>query len=217
MALTFYGHPFSSYTWKALIALWENDIPFTYRNVEEPAAGAELEALFPRKRFPVLVDDGRTVLESSVIIEHLQIFHPGPVKLIPDDPHAMLEVRLMDRIFDNDIMSLMQVSVANALRPEDQRDPYGVARSKEQLLHFYEWLDGRLAGRAWAAGDSFSLADCAGAPSLFYADWVLPIPDRFATLKAYRARVLAHPSVKRAVDEARPYRAYFPLGAPDRD
>jgi glutathione S-transferase len=217
MALTFYGHPFSSYTWKALIALWENGTEFAYKSVDDPAVYDELKAMWPVGRFPALVDDGKVVLESSVIIEHLQIYHPGPVKLIPDDPDTALEVRFLDRIFDNDVMGQMQAKVANAIRPEDKRDPYGVEQAMGKLLQIYAWLDQRLAGRTWAAGEAFTLADCAAAPSLFYADWVQQIPEEFATLRAYRARLLAHPTIKRAVDEARPYRGYFPLGAPDRD
>lgn len=81
----------------------------------------------------------------------------------------------------------------------------------------YAWLDGAIATRTWAAGETFSLADCAAAPSLFYADWVHPIPEVLANLKAYRARLLARPSYARAVDDARPYREMFPPGAPDRD
>ncbi|MDB5433585.1 MAG: glutathione S-transferase [Caulobacter sp.] len=217
MSLTLYGHPFSSYTQKALIALWENGTEFTYRSLEEPGANEELEALWPLKRFPVLVDDRKTILEATCIIEHLNAFHPGPVKLIPADDAQAVEVRTMDRIFDNYVMTQMQVGVFNAIRPDDAKDPYGVAQGMEMLLKAYHWLDGKLTGRTWAAGEAFSMADCAAAPSLFYADWVLPIPEALTTLKAYRARLLAHPSVVRAVDGGRPYRGYFPLGAPDRD
>jgi glutathione S-transferase len=139
------------------------------------------------------------------------------VRLIPADPAAAVKVRTLDRVFDNYVMNVMQVLVSDVLRPADQRDSYGVERAKVDLERIYAWLDGELAGRTWAAGDSFTLADAAAAPSLFYADWAHPIDGRFAALKAYRARLLARPSVARAVDEARPYRAYFPLGAPDRD
>ena len=111
----------------------------------------------------------------------------------------------------------MQVIVSNALRPEAARDPYGVDRARADLDRIYAWLDGELAARKWAAGKEFTLANCAAAPSLFYADWAHPIADRYVTLKAYRARLLARPSVSRCVEEARPYRAYFSLGAPDRD
>ncbi len=217
MPLKLYAHPFSSYCQKALIALYENGTAFDYRSLEEPGVGAEMGALWPLGKFPVLVDDGRTVIEASVIVEHLDVFHPGPAKLIPADPHAALEVRTMDRIFDNYVMTPMQTLVGNALRPEESRDPYGVAKARSALEAIYSWLDGKLAGREWAAGGGFSLADCAAAPSLFYADWAHPITDDLANLKAYRARLLARPSFARAVDEARPFRAYFPLGAPERD
>lgn len=211
-----YAHPFSSYSQKVLIALYENATPFDYRNLEDAAAKAELASLWPLARFPVLVDQGRTILESSTIIEHLQLHHPGAVRLIPDGD-AGVEVRMLDRVFDNYVMTSMQKIVIDALRPQSDRDAWGVAEAQRLLDKVYAWLDGHLAGRAWAAGESFTLADCAAAPSLFYADWAHPIPDSCANLRVYRARLLAHPSVARAVDEARPFRGYFPLGAPDRD
>ncbi|MFK0299517.1 glutathione S-transferase family protein [Brevundimonas sp. NPDC090276] len=212
-----YAHPFSSYCQKALIALYENDTPFEFKLLEDEASMTALAALWPLKRFPVLEDDGRTIFETTSIIEHLAVHHPGPVRLIPDDPAAAVEVRMMDRMFDNYISSPQQKVVFNAIRTEADRDPYGVAEAKQMLETAYAWLDERLAGREWATDHGFSLADCAAAPALFYADWTHPIDDRFATLRAYRARLLARPSMVRAVDEARPYRAYFPLGAPDRD
>ncbi|WP_313003025.1 glutathione S-transferase family protein [Brevundimonas sp.] len=212
-----YAHPFSSYCQKALIALYENDTPFEFKLLEDEASMAELAALWPLKRFPVLEDEGRTIVETTSIIEHLAVHHPGPVRLIPDDPAAAVEVRMMDRVFDNYISSPQQKVVFNAIRTEGDRDPYGVAEAKRMLDTTYAWLDERLTGREWATDHGFSLADCAAAPALFYADWTHPIDERFKTLKAYRARLLARPSMARAVDEARPYRAYFPLGAPDRD
>jgi glutathione S-transferase len=211
-----YAHPFSSYCQKVLIALYENATPFEYRSLEEAAANAELVSLWPLKRFPVLVDQGRTVLETSTIIEYLQIHHSGSVRLIPEGD-AGLETRMLDRIFDNYVMTPMQKIVADRIRPEPERDAYGVTEARGFLDRIYGWLDGHLAGRTWAAGDLFTLADCAAAPSLFYADWAHEIPSMHANLRAYRARLLARPSVARAVDEARPYRSYFPLGAPDRD
>jgi glutathione S-transferase len=211
-----YAHPFSSYSQKVLIALYENATPFEYRSLEESSANAELASLWPLKRFPVLVDQGRTLLESTTIIEYLQVHHAGAVRLIPDGD-AGIEVRMLDRVFDNYVMTPMQKIVANQLRPEPDRDPYGVTEARVVLDRIYAWLDERLAGRTWVAGDNFTLADCAAAPSLFYADWAHPIPPTCTNLRACRARLLAHPSVARAVDEARPYRSYFPLGAPDRD
>ncbi|HTI66484.1 MAG TPA: glutathione S-transferase family protein [Caulobacteraceae bacterium] len=217
MALTLYSHPFSSYCQKVLIALYENDTPFTPVLLEGPEAMAELEALWSLKRFPVLVDHGKTVIETSVIIEHLGVFHPGPMRLIPDDPAEALEVRWMDRFFDNYVGTPQGRVVFNAIRPEGHRDPYGVTEAKAMLDKAYAWLDGVMADREWAAGSAFSLADCAAAPHLFYADWTHPIPAECANVHAYRRRLLARPSFARAVDEARPFRHYFPLGAPDRD
>lgn len=214
-----FAHPFSSYCWKVLIPLWENGIDFTYRNVDPafPENGAELRRVWPIGKFPLLIDGGRPVAESSVIIEHLQRFHPGPVRLIPDDPEAALEVRFMDRMFDNHVMANMQRVVNDALRPPERRDPREVEQAKAALETVYRWLEDWMSAREWAAAGQFSLADCAAAPALFYADWVHPIASDLTSLKAYRARLLARPSVARAVDEARPYRNYFPLGAPDRD
>jgi glutathione S-transferase len=217
MSLVLYAHPFSSYSQKALIALYENDTPFTYRMLEEEGAAEELEALWSLKRFPVLVDDGKTVLESSVVIEHLGLFHPGPVRLVPEDPKAALQVRTMDRFFDNYVMVPMQRIVFDFMRPPEDRDPCGVADARAMLDAAYRWLDEAVASRRWACGDAFSLADCAAAPSLFYADWVHEIDSAFPHARAYRARLLARPSFARAVEEARPYRHYFPPGAPDRD
>lgn len=211
-----YAHPFSSYSQKVLIALYENGTPFEYRNLEDAGASAELESLWPLKRFPVLLHDGRTVLESSTIIEYLQRHFPGRVRLIPEGD-AGLRVRMFDRLFDNYVMTPMQTIVLDELRPKKVRDPHGVTAARAVLDRIYGWLDQHLAADAWVTGGEFTLADCAAAPSLFYADWAHRIPADHANLRACRARLLARPSVARAVDEARRYRPYFPLGAPDRD
>jgi glutathione S-transferase len=219
MTLKLYAHPFSSYCQKALIALYENDTPFEWRLLsnEKPQVMEELATLWPLKRFPVLVDGNRTVIESSIIIEYLDLHYPGSVQLIPADPKAALDVRAMDRFFDNYVSTPQASIVFNALRSEGDRNPYGVTQARGMLDTSYAWLDKVMAARTWAAGDQFSLADCAAAPSLFYADWTHPIPAKYANVRAYRQRLLARPSFARAVDEARPYRSFFPLGAPDRD
>lgn len=215
--LRLYAHPFSSYCQKALIALYENATPFEFRMLDSAEAMAELETLWPFRKFPVLVDGDRPIREVSIIIEYLGLHYPGPVKLLPAEPHRCIEVRFMDRFFDNYIMTPQQKLVFDALRPAEHRDPYGVAEAKRMLETAYRWLDKTLQSRQWAAGDAFTLADCAAGPSLFYADWSHPIADEFANVKAYRQRLLARPSFARAVNEARPYRHLFPLGAPDRD
>ncbi|TAJ38546.1 MAG: glutathione S-transferase family protein [Reyranella sp.] len=217
MALVLHAHPFSSYCQKVLIALYENDTPFTLRLLTDADSFAELAKLWPLRLMPVLTDGDEVVREASIIIEHLMLRHPGPARLIPQDPAAALKVRFLDRVFDNYVMGPMQRVVGDALRDAGERDPKSVADAKARLDQSYEWLDGELKGRTWAAGEAFTLADCAAAPSLFYADWVHPIGERFGSLRAYRARLLKRPSFARAVEEARPYRSFFPPGAPDRD
>jgi glutathione S-transferase len=217
--LELFAHPFSSYCWKALIALYENDTPFTFRMVDEehPDNGQRLQAVSPQGKFPVLVDDGRPFFEASIIVEYLQLRHPGRVQFIPSDPEAALSVRLLDRFFDNYVMTPMQKIVFDAIRPVEARDPAGVADARAMLQRSYAWLEQQLVGKTYACGEDFSLADCAAAPSLFYADWVCEIPGEAPTVRAYRTRLLDRPSVKRCVDDARPYRNFFPLGAPNRD
>jgi glutathione S-transferase len=214
-----YAHPFASYCQKVLIALYENDTPFIYRRLvpEDPSAMRELEEYWPLKKFPVLVENGRVLLESSVIIEYLLIRHPGPVRLIPADPEAALNVRIMDRFFDNYIMTPMQKIVADFIRTKGDRDPLGVKEARSGLDSAYGWLDGVMKKRPWAGGAEFSMADCAAAPSLFYSEWVHEIGEKFSHVRAYRRRLLERPSVARTIDEARPYRKLFPPGAPDRD
>lgn len=217
MRIKLYAHPFSSYCQKVLTALYENGTLFEYCLLEGEAAMADLARLWPMKRMPVLVDRGRTVLESTTIIEYLAAFHPSPIRLIPEDPGRAIEVRMMDRFFDNYVMTPMQKIVFDHLRPAAARDPHGVAEARATLDTAYAWLDGQLAAREWAAGDRFSMADCAAAPALFYADWVHPVAQTQPRVRAYRRRLLTRPSFARAVDEGRPYRKFFPPGAPDRD
>jgi len=219
MTLQLFGHPFSSYTMKALIALYENETPFDFRILgpDQPENAAELAQRWPVARFPLLVDGETTVFETSAIIEHLTAFYPGPVSLIPAHAKEAVPVRMLDRVFDSHVMTPVQTIVFDARRPDEVRDSYGVSQARIALDTIYGWLDQALAGRRWAAGDAFTLADAAAAPSLFYADWVHPISEDRATLKAYRARLLARPSFVRCVDDARPYRRFFPPGAPDRD
>ena len=215
--LKLYAHPFSSYCQKVLIALYENDTLFDFCMLGSSEADTELAALWPLKKMPVLVDAGRTVVESSIIIEHLVLHHPGPVKLLPDDARVCLEARSMDRFFDNYVMTAMQKPVVEALRAEGARKEEAMAEACQALDTAYAWLEKKFVDRTWAAGESFTMADCAAAPSLFYADWVHQIGPDFPRLREYRSRLLARPSFARAVDEARPFRQYFPLGAPDRD
>lgn len=218
MTLQLFAHPFSSYCQKVLIALWADSTPFAYRMLDEehPENFAELKQRWPFGKFPLLVDDDETVAESTPIIEHLQARHPGPNRWIPDGEQGR-RVRFLDRFFDTYVMGNMQKAGLDILRPEGCKDPYGADLARAELNMAYDWLEANLSDDGWAAGREFTLADCAAAPSLFYADWVEEIGPSRPRLAAYRARLLAHPVVARAVDEGRPYRQYFPLGAPDRD
>lgn len=219
MSLLIYGHPFSSYTQKALIALYENSTPFAFRCIgpETPEHVGEWLRRWPMAKFPMLLDGDRQIVETSIIIEYLQIRHPGAVRLLPEDPLAALDVRFLDRYFDLYVMEAIQFAVNGALGRLPMTREEGLAVTAQRLDVAYAWLEGWLAGKTWAAGEAFTLADCAAAPSLFYADWTHRIPASYPHLQAYRARLLARPSVARAVDEARPFRHLFPLGAPDRD
>lgn len=217
MSLELFGHPFSSYTWKALIPLYADGTEFEFRQVPENDENySELKSVWPLGKFPVLVDNGQVIAEATCIIEHLQAHYPTHNVWIPDGELGR-RVRFLDRIFDLYVQGNMQPSVNHALRPEGKGDAYGAEQGLNNLRIAYDWLEANLPNEGWAAGETFTLADCAAAPALFYADWVDEIGAARPNLKAYRARLLAHPQVSRAVEEARPYRPYFPLGAPDRD
>ncbi len=171
MAMKLYAHPFSSNCQKVLIALYENGTAFEFRMLADAESMAELGILWPLKRFPLLTDNGRTVIETSCIIEYLQLYHPGPAPMLPEDPKAALEVRILDRFFDHYISAPQQRVVYNQMRAEADRDAIGVAEARSMLEAAYGWLETVLKGRTWAAGESFTLADCGAAPFLFYADW----------------------------------------------
>lgn len=216
MTLRLYLHPFSSYCQKVLIALYERDVPFepVEVNLGDPEQRAALAALSPVAKFPVLRDEARgvTVPESTLIIEYVDgVGSAEP--LVPRKPAASLETRILDRFLDQYLHTPMQKIVADNFRPEDARDNWGVDEAKRQIASAYDMLDARLAanGGPWATGRAFSLADCAAAPPLFYAGMIVPFDDR-PTLDAYYRRLRARPSFARAVDEARPYREWFPPG-----
>jgi glutathione S-transferase len=215
--LELYGHPFSSYTWKGLIPLYANGTPFAFRLVDpgEPGNGAFVARAHPAGKFPVLVDGGTTVVEATAIVEYLAVFHPGPAPLIPADPGAAATARMLDRVFDNYVMHNMNRVVMAHIRGGENPDQDEIASANEALDRAYNWLEQWL--NTYELPPHVSLVTCAAAPSLFYADWVAPIGDARPRLKALRAELLALPAVARCVDEARPFRSYFPPGAPDRD
>jgi glutathione S-transferase len=212
--LKLYYHPLSSYCWKVLIALYENGTPFTPFQVDfgDPVAQAALKAVWPMQRFPVLEDETRgiSIPETSVVIEYLALHYPGAFMPIPEDADLAIEVRLLDRIFDGFVMTPMQTVVFNRLRPSENKDVIGEIRAREGLAKVYALLEDRLAGRKWAAGDDFTLADCAAAPSLYYADKVVPLRSDHPILGGYLARLEARPSFARVLREAAPYAHMFP-------
>lgn len=215
-ALTLYHHPLSSYCHKVLIAIDELGVDVDKRllNLGDPAERAAYLALWPTGKMPLLVDQGRPIPETSIIIEHLQRHHARPGRaLIPSDADEALQVRLWDRLFDLYVMTPMQALTADLLRPDGERDAHGVAQARARLLSAYALMDGHLGARdpgAWVAGEAFSLADCAAAPALFYAVTYVPVPPQHGHLAAYLDRLLDHPSVARAIDQARPYFKFYP-------
>jgi glutathione S-transferase len=214
MALTLYLHPLASFCHKVLIALYENQTDFRAETVDfgNPDSAAPLLEKWPVGKIPVLHDDSlkRTIPETSIIIEYLQQRYPGPVPLLPQEEDANLDARLWDRFFDLYVSAPMQKIVADRIRPEDVRDPIGVADARKTLDTAYAMIDARVAAAAWAIGDRFTIADCASAPGLFFASIVYPFGASQTNLRRYFERLLERPSVRRTLAEARPYFSMFP-------
>ena len=215
--LSLYGHAFSSYTWKALIALYANETPFEFRSVgpDQPENSTFVQQAHPAGKFPVLRDGERTVIEATAIIEYLAVAHPRAAPLIPADRFEAAEARMLDRVFDHYVMTNMQRVVNAYLASRDNPDPQEIKAGREGLSRAYRWIERWLSEHRLPP--HVSLVSCAAAPSLFYADWVERIPAECPRLQALRAELLALPAVSRCVEEARPFRPYFPPGAPDRD
>jgi glutathione S-transferase len=215
MTLTLYMHPLASYCHKALIALYENDTPFTPHFVDlmDAEQNAAFKKIWPIGKFPVLRDEtaGRTIPESTSVIEYLARHYPGPAKLVPEDPEAAFETRAQDRFFDLHVHTPMQKIIVDRMRPAGQNDTVGVEEAKAALQAALAIAEERMAERTWAAGEAFSMADCAAAPTLFYIDMVIaPLAERYANLAAYLARLTRRPSYARALEEAKPYFQYVP-------
>ncbi|WP_424628134.1 glutathione S-transferase family protein [Bradyrhizobium sp. SYSU BS000235] len=214
MSLKLYFHPLSSFCWKALIAFYENETPFEPHvvNLGDETERSEFLKLWPIGKFPVLRDEanGLTIPESSIIIEYLASYYPGRAQLVPDDVNLAREVRLRDRVFDLYIHDPMQRIVADRLRPADRKDPFGVDQTRAKLRTGLDLVDKEMSSKTWAAGDHFSMADCAAAPALFYANRVLPFSETHRNATRYFDQLMARPSFARVVEEAKPYFALFP-------
>ncbi len=210
---TLHYHPLSSYCHKALIAIDVLGVEVDLRllNLGDEAERSAYLALWPLGKMPLLVDQGRPIAETSIIIEHLQHHHASPGRtLIPRDADQALAVRQWDRLFDLYVMTPMQALTADLLRPQAERDAHGVARAREGLLTAYALIDQHLQERTWVASDTFSLADCAAAPALFYAVTYVPLAREHARLIAYFDRLMDHPPVARTIDQARPWFKFYP-------
>jgi glutathione S-transferase len=216
MSLTLYYHPFSSFCQKVLIALYEKETPFQGRVIDLGDAGsrAELEAVWPLAKFPVLRDEeaGVTVPESGLIIEYLAERHAGAAALVPAGFEARLQARIWDRFFDNYVNVPMQTAMLPVIFPDRPADR-GAEEAKAALARSYAALETHLAGGEWAAGEDFTIADCSAAPALFYANLAQPFA-KHSNLSAYFDRLMARPSVRRAVDEARPFRRFLSIEWP---
>jgi glutathione S-transferase len=214
MSLTLHFHPLSSFCHKVLIALYENGTPFTPQlvNLQDDAERAAFRKLWPIGKFPVLQDSARdrVVPESSIIIEYLDQHYPGKTNFIPADADLARQMRLRDRYFDLHIHLPMQKIVGDRLRPADKKDAYGVDEARDLMGRALAALEGQMASRTWAMGDDFTMADCAAAPALFYADKVSPLAEKYPNVTAYLGRLTQRPSYARALKEAEPYFKYFP-------
>ncbi|MBX9745276.1 MAG: glutathione S-transferase family protein [Hyphomonadaceae bacterium] len=208
--LTLYGHPISSFTWKVLTALYENGTPFEPVTVDQNTY-ADFMAKWPMGKFPILLDSdrGKMVTETSVIIEYLDAHYPGPTRFIPADIDTALEVRRWDRVFDH-LNVTMSKTVVDNIRPEGQRDPYGVEEAKRIISSIYAVIEAQLGDRAFIVGDNFTLADCSGAPALWYATRNVPLGGGFPRIAAYLERLKARPSFARAVKESEPLFHMYP-------
>jgi glutathione S-transferase len=214
MSLTLHYHPLASFCWKALIALYENGTAFKPHLVDlgDPEAAAAFKALWPIRKFPVLVDDatGSLIPESTTIIEYLDQHYPGSVPLIPADPDAARNARLADRLYDLYVHLPMQKIMTDRLRPAGKNDAHGVEEAKATLLTALGIFEKEMGARTWAAGDTFTLADCAAAPALFYGNMAVPFTATHPNVAAYLARLQQRPSFARVLKEAEPYFKFVP-------
>jgi glutathione S-transferase len=213
-ALKLYFHPLSSFCHKVLIALYENGTPFEPHLVDlgDETSRTEFKKIWPIGKFPVLRDEARdrTVPESSIIIEYLAQHYPGSTPLVPAGTDLARQTRLRDRFFDLYVNVPMQKIVADRLRPAGRNDPHGVEEAKALLQTALGLVDEAMATKTWAMGDTFSMADCAAAPALFYADKVMPLGGARPNAAGYLRRLMDRPSYARALQEAEPYFKLFP-------
>jgi glutathione S-transferase len=212
MTLKLYYHPLSSYCWKALIALYENDTPFepVFVDLGDAKSRADFLAIWPIGKFPVLRDERRNALipESSIIVEYLAQHYPGTSKLVPEEMDAARQVRMRDRFFDMHIHTHVQKIVGDRIRAAGRKDPQGVEDARAQMRTALSLVEAEI-GSGWAMGDRYSMADVSASPALYYADKVMTLAD-FPKTAAYLERLKTRSSFARTLKEAEPYFQYFP-------
>ena len=215
MSLKLHYHPLASFCHKPLSVLYENGTPFepVFIDLSDEESSARFRALWPMAKMPVLQDTarGRVVPESTIVVEYLDRFYPGPVRLVPEEPDLAWQTRLWDRFYDCYVQEPMQKIVLDRLRPEGNRDQHGVEQAKKQVRSAYDMLEGEMRSKTWAMGEIFTMADCAAAPALFYANAVVPFGEQHGNAAAYLDRLMARPSFARVLEEAEPYFKNFPL------
>ena len=216
MPLRLYMHPLASYCWKPLIALYESGVPFEQEvvDLQDPDARERFVRMTPLGKFPVLVDEeaNKAFPESSIIIEYLALKYPVAAKLLPADKDLALRVRLSDRFYDLYVHEKVQKIVADRIRPEGQKDPSGVDRTRQELEIALALVDRDMGAGGWATGLTFTMADCAAAPALYYANQVAPFTESHPGAARYLDRLIARPSFARVLEEAAPYFGLFPKG-----
>ncbi len=207
MTLKLYLHPLSSFCWKVLIPLYESGIPFEpiMVNLGDPTARAAYLKISPFGKIPTLVDGDRVVNETSIMIEYLAQTYPEAAGLVPEDPAEALKVRALDRFFDLYVGMVLGKVANDRLRPEDQRDAIGVSMVMNDLRTALSIIEKNMATRTWAAGETFTMADCAAAPALFYAKRLIPYAPDYPNTARYLDRLQKRCSVARAISEAEPY------------
>jgi glutathione S-transferase len=215
MSLKLYFHPLASFCWKALIALYENDVAFEPIVVDlgDAASRNAFAVVWPLAKFPVLRDEARgcTVAEATIVIEYLDAHYPGRTRFLPRDADAAWQARMWDRVFDHYVNEPMGKIVTDRLRPTDRNDPHGVEEAETLIREAYRLIDSEIGARTWAMGDDFSLVDCAAAPALSYASTIVPFDESHTSLPAYLDRLIERPSFARVLTEAEPYFKFFPM------
>ncbi len=204
LAMKLYYNPISSYSQKALIAFYEKGIDFEPNivNLMDPDDLAKYRDVYPMGKIPCLVlDDGHLIPESSIIIEYIDDM--GEPRLIDGDSEQTRKIRFKDRMIDLYLDDSIVTLLFQGMKPEDQRDPERMATAQFRIDTMYSFMEAEFEKHPFASGNKFSMADCAAAPALFYAEQAAPFAA-YKNISAYWERLRQRPSVQRTHEEARP-------------